>query len=205
MKPETTNLTTADLAKAGATPPEPITDRPRIDLSASQSGVLEPKRVPRPSAKEEGRIERKGEEDRGEEDRREETTTREASAKATSPVAGTAAVGAGAQTLPAGAGAHAPTAGAAETTTAPLFEKKEADDLRARWNEIQVGFVDEPRTAVERADSLVAEAIKRLAESFAAGRQRLESEWGEGSEASTETLRLTLQRYRSFFNRLLSI
>jgi hypothetical protein len=77
--------------------------------------------------------------------------------------------------------------------------------LRARWKDIQVGFVDEPRHAVEHADSLVAETIKHLAESFASGRQKLEGEWGRGGDASTETLRLTLQRYRSFFNRLLSI
>jgi hypothetical protein len=95
--------------------------------------------------------------------------------------------------------------GNADSAAAPLFEEKEANDLRARWNEIQVGFVDAPRTSVERADSLVAEAVKRLAESFAAGRQKLESEWGQGGDVSTETLRVALQRYRSFFNRLLSI
>lgn len=105
----------------------------------------------------------------------------------------------------ASAAAHPRASGAADAPAAPLFEPKDAEDLRTRWNEIQVGFVDEPRTAVERADSLVAETIKRLAESFAAGRQQLEGEWGRGSDASTETLRLTLQRYRSFFNRLLSI
>ena len=98
-----------------------------------------------------------------------------------------------------------PQANAPDATTAPLFKQREADELRGRWNEIQVGFVDEPRTAVERADSLVAETIKRLAESFAGGRQKLEGEWGRGGDASTETLRVALQRYRSFFNRLLSI
>jgi len=89
--------------------------------------------------------------------------------------------------------------------TAKLFSAGEAGSLRSRWENIQVGFVDEPRTAVERADSLVAETIKRLAESFAGGRQKLEGEWGRGGDASTEALRVALQRYRSFFNRLLSI
>lgn len=110
-----------------------------------------------------------------------------------------------AQDAPADYAASRPAASAAEAVTAPLFDQKEADDLRARWNDIQVGFVDEPRTSVENADSLVAETIKHLAESFAAGRQELEGEWGRGGDASTETLRVTLQRYRSFFNRLLSI
>ncbi|HEV2382836.1 MAG TPA: hypothetical protein VG206_23980 [Terriglobia bacterium] len=110
-----------------------------------------------------------------------------------------------AQDAPADSTPSRPAASAAPEVTAPLFDRKEADDLRARWNDIQVGFVDEPRNAVENADSLVAETIKHLAESFAAGRQKLEGEWGGGGDASTETLRVTLQRYRSFFNRLLSI
>jgi len=87
----------------------------------------------------------------------------------------------------------------------PLFEQKDTEPLRSRWNEIQVGFVDEPHAAVEKADSLVAETIKRLADSFVTNRQRLEHEWDREGDVSTEGLRLALQRYRSFFNRLLSI
>jgi hypothetical protein len=90
-------------------------------------------------------------------------------------------------------------------SVAPLFTPEEAEDLQARWNEIQVAFVDEPRAAVERANNLVAETTKRLADSFANGRQRLEREWDQDGDASTETLRLAFQHYRSFFNRLLAI
>ncbi len=79
------------------------------------------------------------------------------------------------------------------------------DDLRMRWSDIQAGFVDEPRQAVERADGLVAEAIKRLAESFADERSKLERQWDRGDDVSTEDLRQALQRYRSFFSRLLSV
>jgi len=86
-----------------------------------------------------------------------------------------------------------------------LFDKSVADDLQARWNEIQAAFVDEPRSAVERADNLVEEVTKRLTNSFATGRRMLESEWNQGSNPSTESLRLALQHYRSFFNRLLAI
>jgi methionine synthase II (cobalamin-independent) len=50
------------------------------------------------------------------------------------------------------------------------------DEFRSRWTEIQAGLVDTPREAVERADELVAEAIKRLAESFAQERARLEAQ-----------------------------
>jgi hypothetical protein len=87
----------------------------------------------------------------------------------------------------------------------PLFDQAVAKDFRSRWNEIQVAFVDEPREAVRRADQLVAETIKELSESFTAERQKLEVEWDRGGNDSTEALRLALQRYRSFFNRLLSV
>jgi hypothetical protein len=86
-----------------------------------------------------------------------------------------------------------------------LFPGEEAESFRSRWDEIQTNFVDEPRSAVEQADSLVAQTMKKLADTFASERQNLESQWSRGEEASTEDLRVALQRYRSFFNRLLSV
>lgn len=93
----------------------------------------------------------------------------------------------------------------ADASAAPLLSPNETSDLRARWDGIQAGFVDEPRRAVEEADNLVAEAMKRLAETFADERAKLETQWDRGGDVSTEDLRLALRRYRSFFNRLLSI
>ena len=87
----------------------------------------------------------------------------------------------------------------------PLFSSEEANNLRARWDSVQVAFVDEPRKAVEDADSLVAATMKRLAEVFAEERQKLEHQWDRGDNVSTEDLRQALRRYRSFFSRLLSI
>jgi hypothetical protein len=89
--------------------------------------------------------------------------------------------------------------------TTPLFPSNELGELRERWNGVQAAFVDEPRKAVEQADTLVASAMKRLAEVFAEERARLEKQWDKGDDVSTEDLRLALQRYRSFFQRLLSI
>jgi hypothetical protein len=86
-----------------------------------------------------------------------------------------------------------------------LFPSNELQGLRTRWNDIQTGFVDEPRKAVEQADGLVASAMKRLAEVFAQERSGLEQQWDRGDNVSTEDLRLALQRYRSFFDRLLSV
>jgi hypothetical protein len=97
------------------------------------------------------------------------------------------------------------TAPALDQEAAPLFSSSEANDLRARWDAIQVGFVDEPRRAVEEADKLVAGTMKRLAEIFADERSKLEGQWDQGDNVSTEDLRLGLRRYRSFFSRLLSL
>jgi hypothetical protein len=88
---------------------------------------------------------------------------------------------------------------------APLFVNEDAAGYRTRWSAIQTGFVDEPRKAVEEADALVAEVMKRLAEIFADERRQLESQWERAEQISTEDLRLAMRRYRSFFERLLSI
>ena len=87
----------------------------------------------------------------------------------------------------------------------PLFAGNESDDFRHRWTDIQAAFVDEPRQAVEKADALVAEAMKRLAKIFARERGNLEQQWSKGGDVSTEDLRVALRRYRSFFDRLLSV
>ena len=88
---------------------------------------------------------------------------------------------------------------------APLFASGDADGFRTRWSAIQTGFVDEPRRAVEEADALVAEVMKRLAEAFAEERRQLEGQWERAEQISTEDLRLAMRRYRSFFERLLTI
>ena len=85
-----------------------------------------------------------------------------------------------------------------------LFSQSDQRDLRDRWSDVQTGFVDEPRKAVQEADNLVASVMKRLAEGFANERSTLEKQWDSGDNVSTEDLRVALQRYRSFFDRLLN-
>ena len=95
-----------------------------------------------------------------------------------------------------------------ENTTAlahPLFAEGQAGDFRSRWDRIQAGFVDEPKQAVQQADDLVAQVIKRLTDKFAEERSRLEKSWVQGEQANTEDLRVALQTYRSFFQRLLTM
>jgi len=89
--------------------------------------------------------------------------------------------------------------------SAPLFSSTEAENLRSRWETIQIRFVDEPKDSLSQADKLVAESIKHLAEGFADERQKLERQWDRGEGVSTEDLRLLLRRYRTFFERLLCV
>jgi len=89
--------------------------------------------------------------------------------------------------------------------TPPLFTDSEMGEFRSRWTHVQTGFVDEPRRTVEDADKLVASVMQRLAEGFATERSGLEKQWDQGNDVSTEDLRVTLQRYRAFFDRLLTL
>jgi hypothetical protein len=87
---------------------------------------------------------------------------------------------------------------------AMLLEDGELQSITMRWKDIQAEFVDEPKTAVQEADALVAELMQRLASMFATERAELEDRWAGGNEVSTEDLRQGLRRYRSFFERLLA-
>lgn len=94
---------------------------------------------------------------------------------------------------------------AQQQSLTPLLERGRAEELHARWHELQSRFVDDPRVTVERADELVDDLMRTIAQQFADARAELERQWTEGGDASTEDLRLTLQRYRSFFERLLAV
>jgi hypothetical protein len=100
---------------------------------------------------------------------------------------------------------HQPDATADSERLDPLFASDMAEDYRARWSAVQISFVDDPRRAVRQGDELVAQVMKSLAETFADERTRLEGRLSQTGEASTETLRVALRRYRSFFERLLSL
>jgi ABC-type phosphonate transport system ATPase subunit len=92
-----------------------------------------------------------------------------------------------------------------EPELSPLFSDETQRELRTEWHEIQTGFVDEPRRAVKQADELVARLMQQLAQGFSDQRNSLERQWERAEKISTEDLRLALRRYRSFFQRLLSI
>jgi hypothetical protein len=101
--------------------------------------------------------------------------------------------------------AHRPAERAEPTTGGDLFADDELAGLRARWDNVQAGFVDDPRECVHKADSLVSDVVEQLTSGFAAARARLEEQWGRGEQASTEDLRVALTQYREFFQRLLAV
>lgn len=86
----------------------------------------------------------------------------------------------------------------------PLFDDNELGTYRSRWDDVQARFVDDPRGTVKDADALVNDVMERLTQTFTDERSSLESQWSEGKDASTEDLRVAMQRYRSFFARLLA-
>jgi hypothetical protein len=87
----------------------------------------------------------------------------------------------------------------------PLFEENESQKFRAQWLELQGKFVDNPRESVREADELVAGVLKSVTMGFHDRRTSLEKQWNSGDNVSTEDLRMALKRYRSFFDRLLTL
>ena len=98
----------------------------------------------------------------------------------------------------------ASSAGAGQAQPAGLGSADGQERFVARWQEIQAGFVDEPRRAVQDADALVVDMMDRLARMLASEREQLESA-GETGKVSTEDLRQGLRRYRALFERLLAV
>ena len=87
----------------------------------------------------------------------------------------------------------------------PLFADGNLSSLRSRWADVQAEFVDDPRGCVQKADNLVSDVVEDLTSRFSQARGRLEEQWDRGEEVSTEDLRVTLTRYREFFERLLAV
>jgi hypothetical protein len=89
--------------------------------------------------------------------------------------------------------------------SAHLLPDNVVQDLRSKWDRIQTGFVDEPKTAVKEADQLVSYAIKQLEESLSGACETLVRQWDRGDNVNTEDLRIALRKYRAFFDRLLAV
>jgi len=85
----------------------------------------------------------------------------------------------------------------------PYLPEHASGPANERWQRIQAAFVDDPRKSVTEAHQLVGELTQRIVDAFAQERDELERQWSKGADVSTEDLRVSLQRYRAFFSRLL--
>lgn len=90
-----------------------------------------------------------------------------------------------------------------EPAELPLLDEAEAAAFLDRWRDVQSRFVDDPQGAVRDGDGLVAELMQALARRFSERKGDLEEQWNRGGEPETEDLRIALQQYRTFFQRLL--
>jgi hypothetical protein len=132
------------------------------------------------------------------------STTPTAEPSSTTPTAEPAAPG-GAPVSGPDQPSTAPTEAAERSTDRSLFADNDLSGLRSRWDDVQAGFVDDPKECVQKADALVADVVERLTAGFSDVRARLEAQWARGEDASTEDLRQALKRYREFFQRLLAV
>jgi hypothetical protein len=92
-----------------------------------------------------------------------------------------------------------------ESGATQLLDPADREAMTQRWRDIQADFVDQPQKAMKDADALVAGLMQQLAQMFSQERSQLEAQWSRGDQVSTEDLRVSLQRYRAFFERLLSV
>jgi hypothetical protein len=101
-----------------------------------------------------------------------------------------------------GGDVETPARSGGDEETPALIDEEKVTGFRDRWQNVQIGFVDDPKQAVQQADELVAAVISALATTFAEHKSELEGQWRQG-EPATEELRIALRRYRSFFDQLL--
>jgi len=85
----------------------------------------------------------------------------------------------------------------------------DATEFKARWQQVQFRFVDDPQGSVTEAADVIAQVTAKL-EAAIQERQRaisdrqraLRDRWSEGKSTDTESLRETLLMYRAFLDQL---
>lgn len=87
-------------------------------------------------------------------------------------------------------------------TVTPIWSDDSARDFRDRWREAQLSFVDDPQKAADDIRTLVDESVEALTVALASQREQLDS-WPDNRD--TEQYRMVVQRYRTFFERLLAV
>ena len=91
-----------------------------------------------------------------------------------------------------------------EAPMTALWGEDVTRDLRERWREVQLKFVDDPRAAAGEAEGLVSEVIQSFHDALGRYKESLD-DWRGGEGGDTENLRTALRRYRDFFDRVLGM
>jgi hypothetical protein len=89
----------------------------------------------------------------------------------------------------------------AEPESIPESAVSAAASQSTSWHDIQVTFVDDPRSAVEMAAGLVDDSSQALVAFVKEQQDSLQAAW-HGEDAGTEELRVALQHYRALGTRL---
>jgi hypothetical protein len=85
------------------------------------------------------------------------------------------------------------------------FCKADIDEMRSRWNTIQIQFVESPCTAVEQGDALIGEVMERFSQMLSDHQESLNQQWINHDDITTEELRTTLLNYRALLEHLLKL
>lgn len=85
------------------------------------------------------------------------------------------------------------------------FSREDNDELRARWTSIQIQFVDDPCSAVEQAEAIVADTIERVNQIVSDHQQSINQRWIAHDDISTEVLRTTMKDYRTLLDHILKL
>jgi hypothetical protein len=86
---------------------------------------------------------------------------------------------------------------------APAWDAGGVEQYRGRWRELQLRFVDDPYAATGEAAALVDDAVSALTQRLTAQKASLDG-WQTAGRDDTEVLRMAMQRYRVFLDRLLA-
>ncbi len=85
------------------------------------------------------------------------------------------------------------------------FKVEQVADVRTRWTAIQSRFVDEPCSAVEQGEALVAETAERVKQMISTMQLSIGQQWLNHDDISTEELRKALLDYRALLNHMLNL
>ncbi|GAA3288291.1 MULTISPECIES: hypothetical protein [Dactylosporangium] len=104
---------------------------------------------------------------------------------------------------PVNGSAYRPVGGSA-VSLAALWNDADRQRIKARWQELQLRFIDDPHLVAGEAERLVQDAVVSLTASLDARRGQLHQQRAARG-LDTENLRASLRDYREFLDRILAL